>query len=50
MGITEIKTSHFIIGNLGMLPGVIVYVFIGTTISSIAEAAGGGGSEDNKKD
>jgi len=41
MGITEIKFSHFNLGSLGMIPGTLVYVFIGTTISSIADAASG---------
>jgi uncharacterized membrane protein YdjX (TVP38/TMEM64 family) len=50
MGITDIKTSHYIIGCLGMLPGVLVYVFIGTTVSSIAEAAGAAVSGDKKED
>ena len=41
MGITEIKLMDFNLGSLGMLPGTAVYVFIGTTISSIADAATG---------
>jgi len=47
MGITEIKLSHFCIGSIGMLPGTIVYVFIGTTISSITEAASGSTNGEN---
>jgi uncharacterized membrane protein YdjX (TVP38/TMEM64 family) len=35
MGITDIKFSHYLLGNLAMIPGTIVYVFIGTSISSI---------------
>ena len=35
MGITDISFKDYMIGNLGMLPGCIVYVFIGTTLSSI---------------
>lgn len=40
-GITSIKVTHFMIGGFGMVPGAIVYVMLGTTISSIADAADG---------
>ena len=42
MGITDIKFKDYLIGSVGMIPGTIVYVFIGTTLSSIAEASKGG--------
>ena len=42
MGITDIKFKDYLIGSVGMIPGTIVYVFVGTTISSISEAAKGG--------
>ena len=41
MGITGINAKDYAIGCLGMLPGTVVYVFIGTTISDIADAASG---------
>ena len=41
MGITSIQTRHYIIGNTGMIPGTLTYVFIGTTISDIADAVQG---------
>ena len=41
MGSTGITFKDYAIGNLGMIPGVIVYVFIGTTISDLADAAAG---------
>ena len=41
MGITDIKTVHYAIGMCGMIPGTLAYVFIGTTISDIADAAAG---------
>ena len=41
MGITSITFKDFTIGNLGMLPGSLVYVFIGTTISKLADIAQG---------
>lgn len=40
-GITSIKVKDFMIGGFGMLPGAFVYVLLGTTISSIADAANG---------
>ena len=41
MGITAIKFKHFAIGCIGMIPGTVVYVFIGTTVSDIASIANG---------
>lgn len=41
MGITDIKTAHYLVGFTGMIPGTVAYVFIGTTISDIADAASG---------
>jgi uncharacterized membrane protein YdjX (TVP38/TMEM64 family) len=41
MGITSVKTMDYIIGCVGMIPGTLVYVFIGTTISDIADTAKG---------
>jgi len=41
MGITDIKAIHYLIGMFGMIPGTVAYVFIGTTISDIADAASG---------
>ena len=46
MGGTAISLRHYAIGSFGMIPGTIVYVFIGTTISSIADAASGNTSGD----
>ena len=40
-GITSIKVWDFMIGGFGMLPGAFVYVLLGTTITSIADAANG---------
>ena len=50
MGGTAISINKYILGSFGMIPGTIVYVFIGTTISSIADAASGNtsGNENNK--
>ena len=37
MGGTGIKFIHYAIGSLGMIPATIVFVFIGTTASDIAD-------------
>jgi len=41
MGVTGVKFRDYAIGGIGMIPGTIVYVFVGTTISSITDAATG---------
>ena len=41
MGITGVKFWDYAGGGLGMIPGTIVYVFLGTTISNIHDAAMG---------
>ena len=41
MGITSVSFVHYAVGTIGILPGSIVYVFIGTTIGSIQDAASG---------
>ncbi|CAI2367132.1 unnamed protein product [Moneuplotes crassus] len=41
MGITKVAFSKYTLGGLGMIPGTIVYVYFGTTISNISDAASG---------
>ena len=41
MGITSVSFFDYTIGSIAILPGTIVYVFIGTTIGSITDAATG---------
>jgi uncharacterized membrane protein YdjX (TVP38/TMEM64 family) len=43
LGISEIKVWQYLMANFGLLPGIIIQVFIGTTISSIKDAV----SEDD---
>jgi len=46
MGITSVEAKDYIFGCVGMIPGTLVYVFVGTTISDIADTAKGK-SENN---
>mmetsp|Transcript_14151 Transcript_14151/g.2266 ORF Transcript_14151/g.2266 Transcript_14151/m.2266 type:complete len:82 (+) Transcript_14151:532-777(+) len=41
MGITSVKLLHYCIGSFGMIPGTVAYVYFGTALSSISEAAQG---------
>ena len=41
MGVTSVSFKNYAIGGLGMIPGTIVYVFVGTTIGNISAAASG---------
>lgn len=41
MGITKVPLAKYTIGGLGMIPGTIVYVYFGTAISNISDAAAG---------
>ena len=37
LGITQISLKDFIIGGLGMLPGMMIRLFIGTTLSELTK-------------
>ena len=41
MGITSVRFKAYALAGFGMIPGTIVYVFVGTTIGNIADAASG---------
>merc|ERR1719232_1426227 len=41
MGVTGVSFINYAIGGVGMIPGTVVYVFIGTTLGSITQAATG---------
>jgi uncharacterized membrane protein YdjX (TVP38/TMEM64 family) len=46
MGITDIKLWHYVVGNIALLPGTIAFVFVGTTLSDIAQIIDGGGTSN----
>ena len=37
LGITHIRLRDYVLGNFGMLPGLIVRVFFGTTLSELTQ-------------
>lgn len=41
MGVTSVRFKSYALAGFGMIPGTIVYVFVGTTIGNIADAASG---------
>ena len=41
LGVTSVSLRDFALGGLGMVPGCLVYVFVGTTIGSIGDAVEG---------
>lgn len=41
MGITGVKIKDYALGGLGMIPGTIMFVSIGTTLSNVADLASG---------
>ena len=41
ISLTNLKVGHYCLASLGMLPGTIVYVYIGTSISKIQDVATG---------
>lgn len=44
MGLTKVRFRDYLLGSwTGMLPGTILYVYIGTTAQSLTEVAAGGG-------
>jgi uncharacterized membrane protein YdjX (TVP38/TMEM64 family) len=48
MGITGVKLRDYIIGNVGMIPGTAVFVYFGTSISSLASLAGDDNDDSSK--
>ena len=46
MGVTQVKPVDYIVGCIGMIPGTVAYVFIGTSASGLL--SGGSSSGGNK--
>lgn len=38
LGISEVKMSQYVLANLGLIPGIVIQVLIGTTLSSIKDS------------
>lgn len=38
VGLTSISLKHYSLANLGLLPGIIAYVYIGSVVNNLAEA------------
>ena len=47
LGLNSISGSDNLIGCLGMLPGTIVYVYLGASLQSIADISSAGKWSDN---
>lgn len=41
MGITKVALPKYALGGIGMIPGTIIFVYFGTTVSNISDAASG---------
>ena len=41
LGATEMKFKDFMLGCVAFIPGILVFVFIGTTISDLASKTNG---------
>ena len=41
VGITAMRFTHFVISMVGVIPGTIVYIMIGTTISDVTDVISG---------
>lgn len=41
MGVTGVSFGEYALGGIGMLPGTIVYVFVGTTVGSLTDLVKG---------
>ena len=44
LGVSSVKFNEYATGCLGMIPGTIAFVYIGTTISEIGDSGGSGSS------
>jgi len=49
-GVTGVRFWHYVVACFGMLPGTVVYVFLGASAGSLAEIGGDGGDGDGDGD
>lgn len=49
-GVTAIRFWHYVVACLGMLPGTVLYVFLGASAGSLAEIGGDGENENGDAD
>jgi len=50
LGLTQVKTSDYVIASIGMLPGTLLYVYTGKVAGDVAAIAGGGAGEKGAAD
>ena len=41
ISVTSVSLYDYVAGGFGMIPGIIAYVFVGTTLGSLKDAAAG---------
>lgn len=46
LGITGVSLPAFVLGSVGMLPGTVAYVYLGSLLSDVRQAAQGKAQED----
>ena len=49
LGLTQVRLVDYVVASVGMLPGTLLYVYLGHVAASVAAAAGGGGAGDASK-
>lgn len=45
LGLTQVRLADYVVACLGMLPGTILYVYLGKVAGDVAAVAGGAGAE-----
>lgn len=48
LGLTRVSLSDYVIAGAGMLPGTLLFVYLGSVATDVATAAAGGGVETSK--
>lgn len=47
MGLTGVHVAHYVIGSVGMIPGTVAFVYFGSLLSDIKNAAEGKTGDGN---